>query len=65
MPPAIVAADQPNKGKRSDVIAAANRTGATGWKKGTTMTAGLVEATRSTLTKPLKGVKDKPLASDR
>ncbi|WP_325551057.1 septum formation family protein [Flexivirga sp.] len=48
---------------RSDVIAAANSTGARGWKQGTTMTACFVEATNGTFTKPLKGIKNKPLSA--
>ncbi|WP_382401418.1 septum formation family protein [Flexivirga alba] len=48
---------------RNDVIAAANSTGAQGWKQGTTMTACFVEATSGTFTKPLKGIKNKPLSA--
>ncbi|WP_446664455.1 septum formation family protein [Flexivirga sp. B27] len=48
---------------RGDVIAAVNSTGESGWKRGTTMTACFVEATNGTFTKPLKGMKNKPLSS--
>lgn len=50
-------------GTRGDVIAAANSTGSSGWKQGTTMTACFVEATSGTFTKPLKGMKNKPLSA--
>lgn len=50
---------------RGDVIAAANSTGRKGWREGTTMTACFVEATHGTFTKPLKGMKDKPLSKFR
>lgn len=49
-------------GTRGDVIAAANSTGSAGWKRGTTMTACFVEATKGTFSKPLKGMKNKPLS---
>lgn len=50
---------------RSDLVAAANSTGPSGWKQGTTMTACFVETTKGTFTKPLKGIKNKPLSQYR
>lgn len=50
-------------GARGDVIASANSTGKSGWQRGTTMTACFVEATKGTFTKPLKGMKNKPLSA--
>lgn len=50
---------------RSDVIAAANSTGRSGWEEGTTMTACFVEVTNGTFVKPLKDMKDQPLSKFR
>lgn len=50
---------------RSDLVAAANSTGPSGWKQGTTMTACFVETTKGTFTKPLQGIKNKPLSQYR
>lgn len=52
-------------GTRGDVIAAANSTGPSGWERGTTMTACFVETAKGTFTKPLKGIKNKPISMYR
>lgn len=61
----IPLADRYIGASRSDLIAATNSTGPAGWKKGTTMTACFVEATKGTFTKPLQGIKNKPLSQYR